>query len=93
MTHHWPAIRVKRFRGEARDAYDQRRSEIIAIIEGFRKSRFGSDLADKLDQRLDDLLTGLAEGSRPDPFGLLQAEAAAPRRAQIYLVTETSSAA
>jgi hypothetical protein len=91
MTHHWPRIAVKRFHGEAQRSYEQRRAEIVAIMEGFRKSRFSNELAEKLDQRLDDLLTGLADGSRPDPYGLLRAEETRqPARPSIYLVAQAS---
>ena len=89
MTHHWPAIRVKRFHGEPLEAYEQRRAEIVAITEGFRKSHFAGDFAEKLDRRLDDLMTGLADDSQPDPYGLLHTETPRPQhRAPLYLVAQ-----
>lgn len=71
MSDWWPAIRVKRFTGEAAQAYARRRAEIVAITNGFRKGRFEGKFAEKLDLRLDDLLTGDFDEGRPDPFGII----------------------
>ena len=71
MMDKWPAIRVKRFEGEAKAAYDQRKAEIVAIISGFRKGRFEGPMADKLDLRLDHLLTGDFDEARHDPYGVI----------------------
>ncbi len=67
----WPAIRVKRFEGEVKSAYDKRKSEIVAIISGFRKGRFEGTLAERLDVRLDQLLSGDFDESRADPYGII----------------------
>ena len=71
MSDWWPAIRVKRFGGEAAQAYAQRKAEIVAIIDGFRKSRFQGKLAEKLEARLDDLISGDFDETRADPFGVV----------------------
>jgi hypothetical protein len=71
MMDKWPPIRVKRFDGEAKPAYDQRKTEIAAIITGFRKGRFEGLMADKLDVRLDGLLSGDFDEARVDPYGVI----------------------
>ena len=71
MSDWWPAIRVKRFSGEAPHAYARRRAEVTAIISGFRKGRFEGALADRLDLRLDALLSGDYDEARSDPYGVI----------------------
>ena len=66
----WPAIKVKRLDGEGKADYEQRRAEIAAIISGFRKGRFDGPLADKLDVRLEALLSG--DGTTvADPYQII----------------------
>ena len=62
---------MKRFSGEAAQAYARRKAEVAAIISGFRKGRFEGTMADKLDARLDALLSGDYDETRPDPFGVI----------------------
>ena len=85
MSDRWPAIRVKRFSGEAPQAYGRRRAEVAAIISGFRKGRFEGALAERLDARLDTLLSGDYDETRPDPFGVIGWEAR-PRTAVVRVV-------
>lgn len=85
MSDWWPPIRVKRFNGEAAQAYARRRAEIVAIITGFRKGRFEGTIADKLDARLDNLLSGDFDEARPDPFGVVGWEQR-PRTAVVRVV-------
>ena len=44
---------------------------MVAIISGFRKGRFDGTLADRLDDRLDALLSGDFDDNRPDPYGVV----------------------
>ena len=85
MSDWWPAIRVKRFSGEAAQAYSRRRSEVAAIISGFRKGRFEGGIAEKLDARLDALLSGDYDESHADPFGVIGWEER-PRTAIVRVV-------
>lgn len=85
MSDWWPAIRVKRFNGEAVAAFTRRRAEIVAIINGFRKGRFEGALAEKLDARLDDLMSGDFDEARPDPYGVVGWEQR-PRTAVVRVV-------
>ena len=85
MSDRWPAIRVKRFSGEAAQAYGRRRAEVAAIISGFRKGRFEGALAHTLDQRLDALLSGDYDEARPDPYGVVGWETR-PRTAVVRVV-------
>jgi hypothetical protein len=85
MSDWWPAIRVKRFSGEAAQAYARRKTEVAAIISGFRKGRFEGTMADKLDARLDALLSGDYDETRPDPFGVIGWEER-PRSAIVRVV-------
>jgi hypothetical protein len=85
MSDWWPAIQVKRFSGEAKPAYDKRKAEVVAIISGFRKGRFEGALAEKLDARLDTLLSGDFDDSRADPYGVIGWEAR-PRTAVMHVV-------
>ena len=85
MSDWWPAIRVKRFSGEAAQAYARRRAEVAAIVSGFRKGRFEGALAERLDARLDTLLSGDYDETRPDPFGVIGWEAR-PRTAVVRVV-------
>ncbi len=71
MSDWWPAIRVKRFSGEPVQAYAARAAEVSAIISGFRKGRFEGPLADRLDARLEALLSGDYDQSRIDPYGVI----------------------
>ncbi len=85
MSDWWPAIKVKRFSGEPVQAYARRRAEVAAIISGFRKGRFEGALADKLDARLDALLSGDYDEASPDPFGVIGWECR-PRVANVRVV-------
>ncbi len=71
MSDWWPAIKVKRFSGEPMQAYAARKVEVSAIISGFRKGRFEGALADRLDARLEALLSGDYDQSRTDPYGVV----------------------
>ena len=85
MSDWWPAIRVKRFSGEAVHAYSRRKAEVAAIISGFRKGRFEGAIAEKLDARLDALLSGDYDEARPDPYGVVGWETR-PRTAVVRVV-------
>lgn len=85
MSDWWPAIRVKRFSGEPAPVYARRRAEVAAIISGFRKGRFEGALAERLDTRLDGLLSGDYDESRPDPYGVVGWESR-PRAAIVHVV-------
>ena len=85
MSDWWPAIRVKRFSGEAVHAYSRRKAEVAAIISGFRKGRFEGAIAEKLDARLDALLSGDYDEVRPDPYGVIGWEER-PRTAVVRVV-------
>ncbi len=58
MSDSWPKIRVKRFYQEPDAEYARRRDEIVYIVDGFRRSRFTGTLAERMDARLDGLLSG-----------------------------------
>lgn len=75
MSDWWPSIKVKRFSGEAPQAYVRRKAEVAAIISGFRKGRFEGALAERLDHRLDALLSGDYDESSVDPYGVVGWEA------------------
>ena len=85
MSDWWPPIKVKRFSGECAQAYEHRRAEIVAIISGFRKGRFEGSLAEKLDKRLEGLLSGDYEECRFDPFGVVGWDER-PRTPQVRIV-------
>lgn len=85
MSDWWPAIKVKRFSGEPSQVYARRKAEIVAIVSGFRKGRFEGSLADRLDARLDALLSGDFDESSPDPFGVIGWEDR-PRTAVVRVV-------
>lgn len=85
MSDWWPAISVKRFSGEAAQAYAHRKAEVVAIINGFRKGRFEGALAERLDARLDNLLSGDFDEGRPDPYGVIGWEER-PRTAVVRVV-------
>lgn len=85
MSDWWPAIQVKRFSGETAPGYARRKAEVVAIITGFRKGRFEGKLADKLDARLDALLSGDFDEMVPDPYGVIGWESR-PRTAVVRVV-------
>ena len=60
-------------------------AEVVAIISGFRKGRLEGALAEKLDARLDTLLSGDFDDSRADPYGVIGWEAR-PRTAVMHVV-------
>ena len=61
MSDRWPSIRVNRFDFETRDDFARRRAAVTFIVDGFRHSRFSDDLADRMDELLDRLLSHAAE--------------------------------
>jgi hypothetical protein len=63
----WPAIKVRRFDNEPNDEYAPRRDEIVAIIDGFRHGRFSGEMANRLDERLKGLLSGMIDVKEPSP--------------------------
>ena len=62
---------MKRFSGEAPHSYVRRKAEVAAIISGFRKGRFEGALAERLDQRLESLLSGDYDERMSDPYGVI----------------------
>ena len=51
----WPSVTCERFDGESLETYLRRSSEVIEIIQGFRRLRYRGEEAEKMEQRLIEL--------------------------------------
>ncbi|AKR55063.1 hypothetical protein GCM10011321_17490 [Youhaiella tibetensis] len=58
----WVRYKVPQVAGETEEAYEQRRAEIDAIIEGFRWNRFSAEESDAMEKRLQALKSGVPVG-------------------------------
>jgi hypothetical protein len=72
-TDHWQPVRVRRLRREPAFKYERRRDEIVQIIDGFRSGQFRGWIAERLDERLQGLLTGTVDVNDPSPFSPIAA--------------------
>jgi hypothetical protein len=70
MYHVWHDIRVKRYDDEPEQEYQRRRDEVVFITDGFRHGRFTGEVAEQMDRRLSDLLSGAAEFDDKDAHDL-----------------------
>ena len=50
--HSWAPLRVPRHATETVEQFEQRRNEILQIVEGFRMGRYGRSEAERLERRL-----------------------------------------